>query len=313
MSQDILLLTDDVHRYADALRAQGVTDARLHLAESVEEMDDASLGVEVALAKPALMARVIDRMPALRWVQSTFAGVDALLSPDVRHDYRLTGVKGVFGPLMSEYVLGQIIARERGFHALAAAQAAGRWEPRPYRGLHGRVMGIAGLGSIGQQIAAAAAHFGMHVVGYKRSPGEVAGVEQVYSGDSFAEFAAAVDDLVLVLPATAQTHHIVNADLLRRMRSDAWLINVGRGALVDEAALAAALRDGQLGGAILDVFEQEPLPSDSPLWSMDNVVITPHVAAESFPEDIAAIFAENWRRYLRGDSLLYGIDFQRGY
>lgn len=313
MTRDILLLTDDVHRYADALRVRGVSDGRLHLAESVEELDDTALGAEVALAKPALMARVIDRMPALRWVQSTFAGVDALLSPDLRRDYSLTGVKGVFGPLMSEYVLGQIIARERGFLALAEAQAAGRWEPRPYRGLHGRIMGIAGLGSIGQQIAAAATHFGMRVFGYKRSPGDVPGVEQVYSGDTFADFAAAVDDLVLVLPATAQTHHLVNDQVLRRMRPDAWLINVGRGSLVDEAALVTALRDGALGGAILDVFEQEPLPADSPLWSIDNVVITPHVAAESFPEDIAEIFAENWRRYLSGDPLLYQVDFQRGY
>ncbi|MCP1675560.1 phosphoglycerate dehydrogenase-like enzyme [Natronocella acetinitrilica] len=313
MTRDILLLTDEAARYAEALEERGLNDVTLHVAESLDELDDQALAAPVALGKPALLCKVIDRMPALEWVQSTFAGVDALLDPALRRDYRLTGVKGVFGPLMSEYVLGQIIAVERDFRRMDRAQAAARWEPFPYSGLRGRTMGIAGLGSIGRDIAATARHFGMRVLGYKRSPGEVEGVDAVYAGADFAEFAAAVDYLVLVMPATAETEHVINATTLSAMKPSAWLINVGRGALVNEAALAEALEQRRIGGAILDVFEEEPLPGSSSLWKLSNVVITPHVAAESFPEDIAGIFADNWQRFQGGKPLLYEIDFERGY
>ena len=310
---DVLLLTDEPDRYAAALRNGGFDDAGLHVAGSVDAMDAAAHDCEVALAKPALLCQVIDRMPNLRWVQSTYAGVDALLTPGLRRDYRLTGVKGVFGPLMSEYVIGQILSVTRQFRRLDQAQANARWEPVEYRGLEGRVMGVAGLGSIGRDIAATARHFRMNVLGYKRSPGQVEGVDRVYSGDAFGAFAAEVDFLVLVLPATTETRHLVDAGVLEAMRDDAWLINVGRGALVDESALAAALQAGVIGGAVLDVFEEEPLPASSPLWKLPNAVVTPHVAAESFPEDIARIFVDNWRRYRAGEPLNYVVDFERGY
>ncbi len=313
MNQEVLLLTDEVERYAAALRDNGVDETGFHKAETIDDLSEAALGCEVALAKPVLLCEVLERMPNLRWVQSTYAGVDPLLQPGLPRGYQLTGVKGVFGPLMSEYVLGQIISVERQFRRLDQAQAESRWEPLPYRGLDGCTLGIAGLGSIGRRIAATAGHFGMRVLGYKRSPGEVDGVERVYSGDAFPEFAAAVDYLVLVLPATDETRGLVGAQVLAEMGERAWLINVGRGPVVDQAALVEALRNNVIGGAILDVFEEEPLPSSSPLWRLPNAVVTPHVAAESFPEDIARIFADNWRRYQAGESLLYPIDFERGY
>lgn len=309
---DVLILTEDAADYTRHLPTS-LDGARLHVATGEQDLGPECREAEVALAKPALLARVLDRLPRLRWVQSTFAGVDPLLRPGLRHDYTLTGVKGVFGPLMSEYVFGQIIALERGFEALRAAQRERRWEPLPYRGLSGRTLGVAGLGSIGRHIVATAQHFGMGVVGYRRSPGEVEGVDRVYSGEAFRDFIAVPEYVVLVLPATPESHHVVNADSLAAMGSDSWLINVGRGAVVDEAALAGALQARRIGGAVLDVFEDEPLPPESPLWDLDNCVVTPHVAAESFPSDIVAIFLENWRRYRSGESLQHVIDFQRGY
>ena len=136
---------------------------------------------------------------------------------------------------------------------------------------------------------------------------------RVYAGDEFEAFLAEPEYVVLILPGTRESRHLINAETLAAMRAGAWLINVGRGAVVDEAALASALADGRLGGAVLDVFENEPLAPESPLWSLDNCVVTPHVAAESFPSDIAAIFAENWRRYRAGEPLRHVVDFERGY
>lgn len=309
---DVLILTEDAADYTRHLPGD-LEGARLHVAAGEQDLGPEARQAQVALAKPALLARVLDQLPQLRWVQSTFAGVDPLLRSGLRQDYILTGVKGVFGPLMSEYVFGQIIAVERGFAALRAAQRERRWEPRAYRGLSGLTLGVAGLGSIGQHIVATAGHFGMRVVGYRRRPGEVEGVDRVYSGEAFREFAAVPDYLVLVLPATPESHHLVNADTLDAMGAGSWLINVGRGAVVNETALAGALQARRIGGAVLDVFEDEPLAPESPLWDLDNCVVTPHVAAESFPSDIVAIFLENWRRYRAGEPLQHVIDFQRGY
>ncbi|HKJ95899.1 MAG TPA: NAD(P)-dependent oxidoreductase, partial [Gammaproteobacteria bacterium] len=126
-------------------------------------------------------------------------------------------------------------------------------------------------------------------------------------------FVSEPDYLVLTLPATDSTYHLVDRETLDAMRGDARLINVGRGSLVDEPALVDGLRKGAIAGAVLDVFEEEPLPESSPLWELSNCHVTPHVAADSFPEDIAGIFAENYRRYVAGRELLYRVDFERGY
>lgn len=313
MAEPILILSDDAQAYRSALLAQGLDDRPVYAVERIEALTGPSAGAPVVLAKPALLAQALPHLPNLRWAQSTFAGVDALLHPALRRDYRLTGVKGIFGPLMAEYVMAQTIAIARGFRNLNAAQQQRRWQPAPYRGLAGRRMGIAGLGSIGQRIAVAAGSFGLQVSGYRRSPGSLAGVDPVYHGPRFLEFAAPLEFLVLVLPGTDATRHLVNRRVFEVMRSDAWLINVGRGSAVDETALVEALTEGAIAGAVLDVFEQEPLPDDSPLWAMDNVIITPHVAAESFPEDIVGIFLDNLARFESDAALRYAIDFDRGY
>ncbi|MQM39709.1 Glyoxylate/hydroxypyruvate reductase A [wastewater metagenome] len=174
-------------------------------------------------------------------------------------------------------------------------------------------MGIAGLGSIGQHIAGTANHFGLDVIGYKRRASDVPGVRRVYAGDEWGEFLEGLDYLVLTLPDTPETHHLVDAEALKRLPARAWVVNVGRGPLIDSEALAEALRDGHIAGAVLDVFETEPLPADSPLWDLENCYVTPHVAAESFPEDIVEIFRRNYARYRDGEALDYVIDFARGY
>ncbi|MGD8429152.1 MAG: D-2-hydroxyacid dehydrogenase, partial [Ectothiorhodospiraceae bacterium] len=292
----LLIATPDAADYAQQIERMALPSLEIHQASDVESARRAIVDSDIVLGKPALLADALDAAEKLQWVQSTFAGVDALLAENLRRDYTLTGVKGIFGPLMSEYVIGHILARERDFPRLREQQRRGEWQPFGYQSLQTRTVGIMGLGSIGQHIAATAAHFGMKVLGHKRSPGKVPNVDRVYAGAQLRDFLSQLDYLVITLPHTAETEHLIDASAFDALPSSAVVINVGRGSVVDEPALVDALRDGRIGGAILDVFEEEPLPKDSPLWSLDNVVVTPHVAADSFPEDIVRIFADNYRR-----------------
>jgi len=313
MSEPVLILSDDAPAYRDALVAQVGPDREVLVATSADALPPGAATVRIALAKPAALAAALPSLPSLRWAQSTFAGVDALTSAGWPSSIRLTGLKGIFGPLMAEYVMGQVIAIARGFRRLDRAQQARRWEPFAYRSLSGRTLGVLGLGSIGQRVAAAATQFGMRVSGLKRTPGTVPGVARVVCGGDVAAFAADQEFLVLVLPATPLTRHLIDARVLAAMSSEAWIINVGRGSAIDEPALVDALAAGRLGGAVLDVFAEEPLPANSPLWGLPNVVITPHVSAESFPDAIMGVFLENLGRFERGEPLLHQIDPERGY
>lgn len=310
---DILLLTEDADEYIPLLEKGLPDDCRLRVARRADEIDAAATAAPVVLAKPALLAGSLDEFTGLDWVQSTYAGVDPLMAPGLRRNYRLTGVKGVFGPLMSEYVIGWILARERGLFTLDAQQRQRSWREVRYRGLTGLRLGVAGLGSIGQHLAATGGHFGMHVTGYRREPGEVENVARVYHGDQLHAFLAELDYLVLTLPNTRATHHMIDAEALAAMSPDSCVINVGRGGVIDARALVDALRAERIGGAVLDVFEEEPLPPESPLWDLPGCHVTPHVAAESFPADIVRLFLDNLARYRAGRELDHGIDFDRGY
>jgi len=270
-------------------------------------------GCNIVLGEPSLTGRVLASADRLEWVQSSWAGVDRLCRPELRHDYILTGVKGIFGALISEYVLTYLFALERQIFDIRANQLQKHWQSSPYRQAKDITLGIIGLGSIGQHIARTARCFGLRVTGFNRSGKPCADVEKVYTEEYLAEFLAEPDYLVLTLPDTPQTRHFINADTLAMVKSSTVLINVGRGSIVNESDLVTALQQGQIGAAILDVFEAEPLPGDSPLWGLPNVYVTPHFAAASFPQDVAGIFVENYGRFIRGDPLLHVIDFDRGY
>jgi phosphoglycerate dehydrogenase-like enzyme len=153
----------------------------------------------------------------------------------------------------------------------------------------------------------------MRVTGLNRSGAPCNDVEKVYTVDDLAGFLKAPDYVVLTLPDTPQTRHFINADVLKMMKPSAVLMNVGRGNLINEADLVAALSEGVVGGAVLDVFANEPLERDSPLWQLPNVFVTPHNAANTFPQDIVGIFVENYGRFFRGETLRHVIDFDSGY
>ena len=268
---------------------------------------------DIVFGEPSLISRVLQQIPGLRWVQSTYAGVEPLLDPCLRRDYVLTNARGVFGGLMSEYVFAYLLAHERRILHRHAAQAAGQWDKTQSGTLRGKKIGLMGVGSIGACLARTAKHFGMTVKGYTRASETCTDVDAYYHGTGLIAFAADLDYLVSVLPNTADTRLIVDAVLLAALPQRAVFVNVGRGSAVDEAALAEALQAGRIAGAVLDVFQEEPLPPGHILWHTPNVRITSHTAAPSFPEDIVRIFLENYRRLLQGEALRCQVDFERGY
>lgn len=309
----LLIVDPDAHNYAKLLRERELPDLKIAAATSATAARDQAHECNLMLGPPAKLAHLLGDTPRLAWVQSTYAGVEPLLAPGQRRDYTLTGLKGVFGAEMREHVFGWILARERRLFEFQRQQEQRTWQTLTCRSLRDLTIGIAGLGSIGRDIAETARHFGMRVYGYKRTPEAVPGVEHVYGQRELHAFLAEPDYVVLVLPATAGTTRLFDAAALRAMKHGAVLINIGRGQTIAESALVQALREGRLGGAMLDVFEHEPLPPESPLWTLPNVHITPHIAGTTAPADVVRIFCENYHRFCRAQPLRYVVDFERGY
>jgi len=300
----------DYHRLVDAAHLPD-----LGITSTADPADAASHAADVDLAfgEPSLLRQVLPVLTALRWAQATWAGVEPLLDPSLRRDYILTNARGVFGGLMSEYVFAYLLAHERRLLERYSSQRDGRWDATHPGTLRGKLIGLLGVGTIGAALARTAKHFGMRVKGYTRESEGCPDVDVYYHGNQLAPFAANLDYLVSVMPATSSTHHTIDADFLRALPPRAVFINPGRGGVVDEQALAAALQEGGLAGAVLDVFQQEPLPRDHVFWRTPNLLITSHTAALSVPEDIAPVFIDNYRRLLRGEPLQHRVDFERGY
>ena len=305
-------MATDAEEYLPYLLELTADGVELTVAATVQTARDVYAGHTVVLGQPDLVAPVLPDMPEIRWVQSSWAGVTPILNTG-RTDYLLTGVKNTFGPEMAEYVLGYLLARELRIFERLGRQANRSWWDEHSETLQGKTIGIMGTGSIGSYFARALRPFGVTITGFSRGGAPVAGFDRVYAADQLGRFLAEPDYVVCVLPDTPGTRNLLDAEAFRLMKNHCCLVNVGRGATVDEQALVNALHAGELAGAVLDVFRQEPLPQDSPLWNAPGLIVTGHVSGGSKPKDIAAIFRENYRRYCAGDPLEYLIDFERGY
>jgi phosphoglycerate dehydrogenase-like enzyme len=267
----------------------------------------------IVLGEPKLIRDALPRLSMLKWVQSIYAGVEPLVEPAQRRDYILTNARGVFGELMSEYVFGYLLFHEKKILERMHAQEARQWQ-RPESGvLRGKTIGLLGVGSIGAHLAGTAKHFGMNVRGFTRKSETSSDIDTYYHGSDLLKFVEGLDYLVSVLPRTEETNKLVDANLLNALPSHSIFINIGRGNAVDEPALATALREGKLAAAVLDVFENEPLPQDHPFWTTPNLYMTFHTSAISYPEDITKLFIENYQLYLQDKPLKYVVDFERGY
>jgi phosphoglycerate dehydrogenase-like enzyme len=309
----VLILSKHAAAYRALVERERLPDLSIISTTTVTDLPPDASRAEIAFGEPSLIRDALPRLPSLKWAQSTWAGVEPLLDPSLRRDYVLTNARGVFGGLMSEYVFGYLLAHERRMFAKHAAQQAGRWDPTPPGTLRGKWIGLLGVGSIGAVLARTAKHFGMRVKGYTRASEGCPDVDEYFHADRRAAFASDLDYLVSIMPNTPATRDLVDAELLGALPPRAVFVNPGRGTSVDEAALAEALQKGRLAGAVLDVFQQEPLPPDHVFWRTANVIITSHTAALSFPPDIAPVFIDNYRRWIAGETLKYRVDFERGY
>jgi len=261
----------------------------------------------------------------LRWIHSPAAAVHQLMFPElINSDVVLTNAREVHGPVVAEHVIALIFALAKRIPDAVRLQQKHVWgqetmwlgRPRP-REIADATLGLIGVGSIGREVARRAAALGMRVVAVRENPekGTPEGVEQVFAPSQLDELLSLSDYVVLAAPTTPATRGLMNATHIARMKPDGCLVNVGRGPLLDEAALADALRTCKIGGAALDVFEQEPLPANSPLWELENLLITPHTAGltEKLWERHYALFSENLRRYLAHQPLLAVVDKKKGY
>jgi phosphoglycerate dehydrogenase-like enzyme len=263
------------------------------------------------------LREVVRAHPQVRFVQGTAAGTGEVvrragLTADDLERVQVASSVGVHASQLAEWAIFGLLAFAKGLPRLLADQAAHRWGPYPVRELDGEHLVIVGLGQIGRQTARYARALGMRVTGVRRQHGNAPDpdVDELRSVDELGDIFPTCDAVVLALPNTAETAGLVTRDLLAALPTHAIVVNVGRGRTVDEEGLVDALRAGRLGGAALDVFATEPLPADSPLWDLPNVLISPHTAALSVRENerIVELFVENLQRYRRGESVRNRID-----
>jgi phosphoglycerate dehydrogenase-like enzyme len=266
---------------------------------------------------------IVAANPRLAWIGMYSAGVERCVDlPGVR-DGRvlLTNMQRVAGPVMAEHGLAMLLALSRGLHVYASLTREARWDPSfaergGARTLEGKTLLVAGLGGIGEEVARRAHALGMTVIATRGSDRPApAFVAEVGRPDRLLEFAARADAVVAALPLTPATRNLFDARFFAALKPGAFFVNLGRGQSVDQSALAAALGSGRLAGAGLDVTDPEPLPADHPLWRAPNLLITPHVSAES---DLGlsvhlAVLRENLRRYVAGERMLNVVDATRGY
>lgn len=259
------------------------------------------------------------QQPKLRWLQTVSAGVDAFSAraDEIPAELLITNGSGTYGPGGGDHVMAMMLHFTRALGLYQRNQAQGIWKPdlSKMSRLVGQTLLVLGLGDLGINVARRAKAFGMRVIGVKRTPGQVEEVDQVVTVDEIDSVLPQADHVAITLPNTKATHHLLNRDRLALLPPTAYLYNIGRGAVVEEDALVQALQEGRLAGAGLDVFITEPLPEEHPLWSMENVLITPHVGANTpHDHDIAAqIFLENWERFLAGEPLRNRVDLHLGY
>ena len=276
---------------------------QLVTASSAAEARARADGVQAIVAKAQYVpAQLVAELPRLEWIQALTTGVDPLLALPLPPGLILTSARGVHGPQMSELALLLMLALLRDLPRMLDNQRRHQWERWPQRLLAGRCVGIVGIGSISEELARRCRAFGMRVVGVSDARATAEGFDAVYPRRELARVAAEADFLVLLVPYGPETHHMIDAAVLGAMRREACLINIARGRVVDETALIDALRSGRIAGAGLDVFEQEPLPADSPLWGLPNVIMTPHIGGMSdrYAEQLLPLLLHNVGAWLRG-------------
>lgn len=312
---NILVLNNLADRHKDAITAvmPGITVTVTDLEHAGEHIAATDILVTWGWTdiRPLYLAA-----PRLKWVHALSAGVESLTFPEIQaSDTILTNSKGIHGIPVSEHIFAMMLAFTRGLNLLIRQQQAVIWNRVPTDEIHEKTIGIVGLGSIGREIAKKAKGLGMEVVATKQEMTTEIFVDKLYKPEQLHEMLGVSDFVVSAVPLTDKTSGLFTLEEFRAMKPTAYFFNIARGAVVREADLAIALQLGVIKGAGLDVFENEPLPADSPLWAMDNVIVTPHLAAISpyYLDRAVKLFVDNLVRYTQNREMFNIIDKTKGY
>jgi glyoxylate/hydroxypyruvate reductase A len=283
----------------------------IHSAEHPQEALEVMAEVEI-LFSWQIPDDLLKKARTLKWFFSTAAGNENLVKNPSFPESAILTKTTIYGEMMAEYVFAYLLYFIRDLSKYFEDQRRKIWkQARPDR-LRGKTMGVLGLGSIGRTIARYGKQFGMEILGVKRTPGPVEDVDQVMGPEDLAKVMPRVDYLAATLPLTPETFHLLGEKELGLMKEGAVLFNIGRGKTIDEKALLKILKAKRIR-AVLDVFEDEPLPQESELWSLENVIITPHVSGINIPGEICEEFVRNYERWVKGEPLIGLVDREKGY
>ena len=294
---------------------------QMQLVATRDKDEITSLLDDIEIVAGSFPRDLLAKAPNLKWFQQWGAGADWLLDyPDAaKGDFTLTNVSGIHAVPISEHIMALLLAFARDLPTALRDQSDHRWRKMSERHvfeLANKTLLLVGVGNIGARTAALASALGLRVWGVRHDPSkEVPHVEKMAANDALIDLLPAADFVVLTAPLTEETKHMVSAAEFKAMKPTSYLINIGRGGTVNEADLIHTLQEGQIAGAGLDVFEEEPLPDDSPLWEMDNVILTAHYSGDTphYDERALEILLENLRRYSQGEALTHVVDKKRGY
>jgi len=314
---EVLLRTDSPAAYLDAVSVAGLADrVAIETLPRKEKPSTDQLAKTEALMAAIVPPGLLPAMPKLRWAQSMTAGVEGWLAlPDLPAKLTLTCARGTHRESMPENILGALFYVAKPYATAVENQKRGQWVHAVAGPLNGKTLGILGLGAIGQEVARFASTLGMRVIGTKRRPAPMPHVAEVLAAERTADVLAQSDYVLLLLPATAETDNFINAERLGQMKPGAWLLNFGRGHLIKDDDLIAAVKAKKIAGAILDVFRQEPLPADHPFWKTEGIIVLPHIGGPHPERDrfVARLFVDNLGRFLRQEPLKEVVDRNAGY
>jgi phosphoglycerate dehydrogenase-like enzyme len=291
-------------QYYKGLR-EAFPEMSIDLVDHHSKVDPYIGSADILLTFGAHMAdHVLEKGKKLRWIQALGTGVDGIVDrTPFRKGVLVTNMHGLHGDSVPEAAIMLMLALARDLPRALRQRNARKWERYPSQLLKGKTVGIFGVGAIARSLAPKCRSFGMTVVGITSAPRAMEGFDRMVHRDDLESAVRELDFLVLLTPYTPETHGIVGAKMLAAMKPSAFLVNLARGGIVDEDALVGALREKRLAGAALDVFAAEPLPEDHPLWSMDNVIVTPHLGGfhDQYAEEALPTVVENFRKFLAGD------------
>jgi D-2-hydroxyacid dehydrogenase (NADP+) len=300
---DIVVITQDVPGLAEGI-ARACPEVRVHADDGTQDASGKAKNASVLIGlaqtiTPALVAAT----PHLKWIQALTTGVDPLLALGLPADIIVTSARGVHGPQMSEMAFLHMLALARDLPRMVGNQQRQSWERWPQRLLLGKTAVLIGIGAISEELAQRCRVFGMRVIGISDARAAGQGFDEVRPRSELIRSAAEADFLVVLAAFTPETRGLINGAVMAALRPHGFLINLARGPVVDEAALIAHLAARRFAGAGLDVFNVEPLPSDSPLWRLDNVLITPHLGgmSDSYGEQLLPLVVHNVRAFAAGE------------